>query len=218
MFAGASRALLASIVFAFETTRQPIGLLPLLAGCTGAYLVSLLRMEHSIMTERLARRGAPVRTEYAADYLHQVLVRDCCSSSVVAVEADDAIETVREWMTRGVEGATHQGFPVVDANGYLVGVVTRRDIFDPAADGRQAVRSLVRRPPVIIHDDNTARDAADHMVRERVGRLPVVTRADPRRPIGIISRSDLLEAHERRLHASSRAVRSLVIGPKAWRR
>ena len=32
MFAGASRALLASVVFAFETTRQPIGLLPLLAG------------------------------------------------------------------------------------------------------------------------------------------------------------------------------------------
>src|SRR5205823_3319098 len=32
MFAGASRALLASVVFAFETTLQPLGLLPLLAG------------------------------------------------------------------------------------------------------------------------------------------------------------------------------------------
>ena len=40
MFAGASRALLASVVFAFETTRQPMGLLPLLGGCTAAYLVS----------------------------------------------------------------------------------------------------------------------------------------------------------------------------------
>ena len=41
MFAGASRALLASVVFAFETTRQPMGLLPLLGGCTAAYLVSV---------------------------------------------------------------------------------------------------------------------------------------------------------------------------------
>ena len=218
MFAGASRALLASIVFAFETTRQPIGLLPLLAGCTGAYLVSLLRMEHSIMTERLARRGAPVRTEYAADYLHQVLVRDCGSSTVVALAADDTVATVREWMARGADGATHQGFPVVDAGGSLVGVVTRRDFLDAGEDGRRTVRSLVRRAPVVIYDDNTARDAADHMVRERVGRLPVVTRAEPRRVVGIISRSDLLEAHERRLHASSRAVRSLVIGPASWRR
>ena len=39
IFAGASHALLASIVFAFETTRQPMGLLPLLAGCSAAYLV-----------------------------------------------------------------------------------------------------------------------------------------------------------------------------------
>src|SRR5262249_54042537 len=52
MFAGASRALLASVVFAFETTRQPLGLLPLLGGCSVAWLVSAALMKHSIMTER----------------------------------------------------------------------------------------------------------------------------------------------------------------------
>jgi H+/Cl- antiporter ClcA len=64
MFAGASHALLASVVFAFETTRQPVGLLPLLGGCTASFLVSALSMRHSIMTEKLARRGAPVPSEY----------------------------------------------------------------------------------------------------------------------------------------------------------
>src|SRR5437868_1142647 len=44
-FTGASRALLASVVFAFEATRQPAGLLPLLAGCAGAYLISLRTMK-----------------------------------------------------------------------------------------------------------------------------------------------------------------------------
>jgi H+/Cl- antiporter ClcA len=39
MFAGASHALLAAIVFTFEITRQPFGLLPLLAGATAAYFV-----------------------------------------------------------------------------------------------------------------------------------------------------------------------------------
>src|SRR5581483_1923237 len=38
IFAGASRALLASVVFAFETTLQPLGLLPLLGGCTASFL------------------------------------------------------------------------------------------------------------------------------------------------------------------------------------
>jgi CBS domain-containing protein len=37
------------------------------------------------------------------------------------------------------------------------------------------------------------------MVRENAGRLPVVRREDPDRVIGIITRSDLLAAHGRRL-------------------
>jgi signal-transduction protein with cAMP-binding, CBS, and nucleotidyltransferase domain len=37
------------------------------------------------------------------------------------------------------------------------------------------------------------------MVRQRVGRLPVVSRAAPRKVIGILTRSDLLGAHEQRL-------------------
>ena len=56
MFAGASHATLASVVFAFETTRQPMGLLPLLGGSTAAYLASCLLSRTSIMTEKIARR------------------------------------------------------------------------------------------------------------------------------------------------------------------
>jgi H+/Cl- antiporter ClcA len=66
MFAGASRALLTSVVFAFETTLQPMGLLPLLGGCTAAHLVSCLLMPNTIMTEKIARRGVKVPAEYVA--------------------------------------------------------------------------------------------------------------------------------------------------------
>jgi H+/Cl- antiporter ClcA len=65
-FAGASRALFMSIIFSFETTRQPNGLVPLLIGCTAAYIVSVMVMKHSIMTEKLARRGHHVPVEYSA--------------------------------------------------------------------------------------------------------------------------------------------------------
>jgi H+/Cl- antiporter ClcA len=76
MFAGSSRALLMSVVFAFETTRQPIGLLPLLGGCTAAYLISLLTMRYTIMTEKLARRGTYVPTEYVAIHPSELAKRD----------------------------------------------------------------------------------------------------------------------------------------------
>jgi H+/Cl- antiporter ClcA len=67
-FAGASRAFLASVVFAFETTHRPEALLPLLGGCAIASLVSAFMMKNTIMTERLARRGHHVPTEYGALY------------------------------------------------------------------------------------------------------------------------------------------------------
>jgi H+/Cl- antiporter ClcA/predicted transcriptional regulator len=206
-FAGASHALLTSIVFAFETTRQPVGLLPLLAGCTAAYLAALLLSRHSIMTEKLARRGAPVRTEYEADHLAHVIARDVASTEVVSLSSEAALADVCEWLDSAAS-ASHQGFPVLDAEGLLVGVVTRRDLLsgpDIGLDGLRRVRDVVRRAPAVVYGDSTLRDAADLMVTQGVGRLPVVERADPRRVVGILSRSDLLAAHAPRLAAGRRA-------------
>ena len=205
IFAGASHALLASVVFAFETTRQPLGLLPMLAGCAAAYLVALLLNRHSIMTEKLARRGAIVRPEYAVDHLAQVLVRDVGLRDVVSLQADDDLGTVRQWLASGARGSTHQGFPVLDAQRRLIGVLTRRDLLDLANPDVLPVSAVLHRPPVVVYEDSSLRDAADQMVIERVGRLPVVRRDAERTVVGIISRSDLLAAHAPRLEAAHRA-------------
>ncbi|MEO6877452.1 MAG: chloride channel protein, partial [Gemmatimonadaceae bacterium] len=98
IFAGASHAVLASVIFAFETTRQPMGLLPLLAGCSTAYLIALYMMRTSIMTEKLARRGTPIRTEYTADFLDRVLVRDAASHDVITVAAEQTVGELRTWL------------------------------------------------------------------------------------------------------------------------
>jgi H+/Cl- antiporter ClcA/predicted transcriptional regulator len=200
LFAGASRALLASVVFAFETTRQPMGLLPLLGGCTAGYLVSAMLMRHSIMTEKIARRGARIVSDYVADFLAQVRVSDVAAAPVVVLRADDPLDTVVAWMARHTEGSSHQGFPVVDDEDHLVGVVTRRDLLDPAAPAG-TVRGLVKRPAAVVFEDSSLREAVDQMVREGVGRLPVVAHDDPSRVIGMITRSDIIAAHAPRLDA-----------------
>ena len=192
MFAGASRALLASVVFAFETTRQPIGLLPLLGGCCSAFLVSWLSMPTTIMTEKIVRRGVRVLGEYSADFLEQVAVRASSLRPVVTLRASDTVEGIRGWLAGG--GSHHQGFPVLDAQDQLVGVVTRRDLFD-AGTTATTVGELVRRAPIVIHDDSSLREAAERMAHARIGRLPVVSRAEPLKVIGIVTRSDLVEAN-----------------------
>ena len=204
MFAGASHALLAAVVFTFEITRQPLGLLPLLAGATAAYFAALLTNRNSIMTEKLARRGTAVRVEYTADYLAQRLVRESALREVVTLRAWDTLRDVRQWLTSGAPGSAHQGYPVLDEAGLLVGVLTRRDLIGSTENDLVPLLALVRRVPVVVFADNSLRDAADQMVRAGVGRLPVVDRGDTRRVIGIISRSDLLGAHAGRLEAEQR--------------
>jgi CIC family chloride channel protein len=198
LFAGASRALLTSVVFAFETTLQPLGLLPLLAGCSASYLVSCLLMRNSIMTEKIARRGIAPPAEYLADLLEQVVVREVCSASVVSLNADDQLADVRQWLTSGAEGTTHQGFPVIDERGVLIGVLTRRDLVKMTDPDGKRIRDIVVRTPKYVYDDCTVRQAADHMVNHGIGRLPVVSRTAPHRVLGMITRSNILSVYRRR--------------------
>ncbi|WP_243286355.1 chloride channel protein [Geothrix terrae] len=210
IFAGASRAMLASAVFAFETTLQPLGLLPLLGGCSAAYLISALMMRNSIMTEKLARRGIRVPEEYSADFLDQVLVQDAASSPVVTLEADQSLDSVRCWIEAGADGASHHGFPVVDGDGSVIGVLTRRDLLEASHPPDAPVRDLVHRELAVAFGGNSLRQAADHMVREAVGRLPVLDAES--RLVGILTRSDLLEAHTARLASSEVPKRTFRAG------
>ena len=199
MFAGASRALLTSIVFAFETTLQPLGLLPLLSGSSAAYMVSSLLMQTTLMTEKIARRGVFVPSEYTADFLAQMLVRDVASREVVSLPEHLTLAEVRSRITEGRPGSNYQGFPVLNDGGQLIGVVTRLDLLDPARMPTELVGELTIKNHAVIFEDNTLSEANELMVREGVGRLPVVDHDDQRKVIGIISRRDIMSARHRRI-------------------
>ncbi|AKF85330.1 hypothetical protein MFUL124B02_11335 [Myxococcus fulvus 124B02] len=81
------------------------------------------------------------------------------------------------------------------------------------AAGLVRVRELVKRAPAVAYADSSLREAADLMVEEGVGRLPVVHRDAPTRVVGILTRSDLLGANRRRLEDSRRMERG-VGGPR----
>lgn len=198
LFAGASRAVLTSIVMAFEMTRQPLGRLPLLGACTASYLIAQFLSRHSIMTEKIARRGARVPSEFTADVLDKILVRDRCSKPVVTLSGDELLTKALKSLQDG--RIHHQGFPVVDASHRLIGVVTWRDLLTPQPTPETKVRDLVKRQPVLIFDDHSLRAAVDQMVRGEVGRVVVVKREKPFEVCGMLTRSDILAAYQGRLH------------------
>jgi CIC family chloride channel protein len=202
LFAGASRALLASAVFAFETTLQPLGLLPLLGGCATSYLVSSILSPNSIMTEKIARRGIRTPMEYLTDHLDQVYVSAIATKEVITLSACQTLGEVRHWLESRASQKQHQGYPVVNEQGVLTGVITLRELLTADSPAETPIRNLLRRPPVYVYNTSTARDAADQMARHKVGRLPVVSRENPRELVGILTRSDILSVYERRLRES----------------
>ena len=141
LFAGASHTLLTWVVFAFETTRQPLGLLPLLGGTAAAYLISGLAMRDSIMTEKISRRGVPLSMGPEVDFLHMQLVRRWATSPVVTIAGDESVRDARAALAAAAN--THQGFPVIDTDGLLVGVVTRRELLAGDLDDNRPVCTLL---------------------------------------------------------------------------
>ncbi len=202
LFTGASRAMLTSVVFAVEATRQPWGILPLLAGCAIAYLVSSRLMTTNIMTDRLIRRGARVPTGLGTDPLDQILVAERCSREPATLSADMRARDAKAWLHGGDPGSTHRAFPLLESDGRLVGIISRSRLLE-AEDGRP-IRDYAREA-VLVPPFRTLREAGNLMAEARADVLIVAEPAHPDRMLGVLSLRDLLEA--RNAHVDSAAIR-----------
>jgi CBS domain-containing protein len=138
-------------------------------------------------------------------------VKDIMTADVAAVRTDAPYRTMAAMFR------LHRvsGFPVVDDDGKVVGVVSETDLLaagalDPAAHpGRPAwlphrkqvqaggltAGDLMTRPAVTIGPDELARRAARLMYTHSLRRLPVVDRDG--RLAGILSRADVLSVFTR---------------------
>jgi H+/Cl- antiporter ClcA/CBS domain-containing protein len=214
VFAGATRTPLTSVVFALELTHQVDVLLPAVIACAVSDLVSLGLLRHSIMTEKIARRGLPILHEYELDVL---------ATQTVGQVMTELVETVPESMPvrelcdlfYGPRLSKHQGYPVVDFRGRLVGMVTRSDLAHSARrqhdlDWLRVADVMGSRTPIVARPEEPLREAAERMLAACVGRLPVVGADAPDRVIGIVSRSDVLKALARRVEEEQRRERLLV--------
>jgi CIC family chloride channel protein len=92
----------------------------------------------------------------------------------------------------------NHGLPVVDDAGALVGILTVQDIDRVVAAGRMApaVGDVCTRDLLVAHPDETLAAALRRMSVRDVGRLPVVSRDDPRHLVGILRRGDVIRAYD----------------------
>jgi H+/Cl- antiporter ClcA len=192
IFAGSSRALFMSVVFALETTWQMAGLLPLLIGCGTAFLVSSLLMRQTIMTEKISRRGVRVPDAYHADPLTQARVGDYASRTPTTLQATQTVDEVRAWLDSDASGSRHLGYAVLGVDGALLGVITRKNLYRAGIDAAQRLGSLLQGPAVSVREDATLAEAMHKLAAHDIGRLPVTAGDGSGRLVGMLTRSDIL--------------------------
>lgn len=95
----------------------------------------------------------------------------------------------------------HNGLPILDANGTIVGMLSRRDLdkvrHHALAD--MSVAGLSKGQVICAQETTTLRDLETLMVQHGIGRIPIV-RGDTvskDRLVGLVTRTDLLRARHR---------------------
>ena len=191
--AGMTRAPIMAVMFAFEVTHDVNALLPLLAATAVAYGFTVLLMPRSILTEKIARRGYHIHCEYGVDPLERHSVKELMTHEVVSINAKMTISDVLGQYFGAQQ--VHRAFPIVKGD-TLVGMLDRAILLTAQANKNSVlVNDLFGiNMPVMALQDETCRTIATRLAVHGLERLPVVADAQSRRLIGIISRSDLVNA------------------------
>lgn len=158
MLAGALGVPLTAILFSLELTHFWPALVPLTLACIASYLIAVLILPRSILTEKLSRRGYHLSREYGVDPLELVLVGEVISETTHAAAdsiakpegiyafADQTTRSVAEQMA--TEGVTT--IPVFDrGSGRSLGSVSLSDLMKGDgkllfASGSDCVCSVLR--------------------------------------------------------------------------
>ena len=204
VFGAASRATFTFIIFAFEITRDYNAVLPLMLVSVIADGIAMLLMPGvSIMTEKLARRGLRIHQDYETDVLQQMRVSETMDAEVPTLPSDMPLGELADRIARREpQVSRHQGMFVLDAENKLAGVITRGDVLralDRDPKGAMSVLEASTRDLIVTYPDEVLHEASVKMLRNGIGRLPVVDRADPRQVVGYLGRPGIMAARLSRL-------------------
>ena len=195
LFAAATHASITAIIIVFEMSGDYGLILPLMFATVIATLVSERLRRENIYTLKLVRRGIQIKGGRDVDVMQGVQVRE---AMVPQLETVPYSLNLTELMTE-FSRLNRRGLPVVDENGDLYGIVSVQDVEKALDRGVSVTTTTVKEISttdlLVAYPDETIADVLPRIGTRDVGRLPVVSRENPKQLIGTIRRSDLLRAY-----------------------
>jgi chloride channel protein, CIC family len=195
---GTMRSPLTATFFAVELTGNTHVLLPLIASCVTAHLLTVLFMRRSILTEKVARRGHHLLREYRVDPFALTRVHEIMATEVETLPETMTLQQAAAFLTSPT--TRHPSFPVTDAERRVLGIVDPPTVlaWRRARKPRHTdLRTLLAGAEIpSVYADEYLEGVIDRMMRSNVAHLAVISRADASL-VGYLSWKDLLRVRTR---------------------
>ncbi|HIE17329.1 MAG TPA: CBS domain-containing protein [Dehalococcoidia bacterium] len=192
VFSAAARAPITAIIILFEMTRDYAIILPLMLAVVVGTLIAYRLSPESIYTLKLRRRGISLRAREEVDLLERVTVAEVMTRDFPTVSPEMSLAELAEKFTK----SKHHGFPVVDVQGNLRGMVTLADLESRMGTGEGlTVADIATTNLVTAYPDESLHDVVHRLGAREVGRVPVVDRRKPSRLLGVLRRYDVVKAY-----------------------
>jgi CIC family chloride channel protein len=194
VLAGAVHAPLTAILLPFEMTNDYRVILPLMFAVVVSLVVSQRLSRDSIYTLGLARKGIRLQRGRDVEVLETVTVGEVMEPAAFTILDTEPLTKASELFL----ATRHHGVPVVDQSQELVGIITIQDLDknSPETWATRTIGEVCTREMEITYPDESIGTALRRMGQRDVGRLPVVSRDNPRHLIGLLRRADLVRAYD----------------------
>jgi CIC family chloride channel protein len=193
VFAGIVRAPITSIVIIFEMTNNYSVILPLMAANITSYAVARRLSPAPIYDALLAQDGIHL-PQPGRHSLGRLRTASAITRGVVTLAASETVAVASDRIA-GTE-RRYKAYPLLDEGGKLAGVVGAADMQRSLVEGRgeSCLRDIARNLSVHAHPDHGLDTVLAKLGRVGVSELPVVSRKDPTRLLGVVSLRDVARA------------------------
>jgi coenzyme F420 hydrogenase subunit beta len=161
------------------------------------------RVARAAIQKRTAATQEAKKMEEKIGYLPVLMLRESSALANFKVEQimTKDIKTVQSDLTvvellKLMVQQHHIGYPVVNKQGELVGIVTLEEASQVAKEKRDktTVEEIVRKRVAVVYPTSTALEAYKEMSKFESGRALVLDPNNPQKLLGIVTKSDLMHA------------------------
>ena len=198
-FAAVIKAPFTSIIMIFELTRDYNIILPLMVSNIIAYAIALTIDDNSIYECISEQDGIHLPKKEDYEVLDTFIVEEAMIEDVKFLRCNEKIVDVYP----AVKGSSISGYPVVNQRNNLIGIISSNEIKSAnlkKENESKTIEDICMKKVIKIYPDQSLMYALHLLDKFHISRIPVVSRLDDKKVIGIITANDI--THRFGLHVS----------------